>query len=79
MARENAQDKGKRMLGEGRLRVTRVGTGNGWIVAECKGDSGGIYSLGYDPVKKQWRCTCEEYRGRCSHLAALQLVVAVDT
>ncbi len=67
------------MLGEGRLTVVRAGTGTGVIVARCKGDSGSFYDLGYDPGRKEWRCTCEEYKGRCSHLAALQLVTAVDT
>lgn len=75
MARENAHDKGKRLLGEGRLKVDAVsGDGHRFpIVATCKGDSGTRYSLGYDRQEKEWRCTCPA-RGKCAHLWALQLV-----
>lgn len=72
--RENKQDKGRRMLTEGRLIVKSVGNG-AVIVASCRGDSGEVYDLGYDPRKNEWRCTCEALSG-CSHLVALQLVVA---
>lgn len=76
MARENAQDKGKRLLAEGRLIVTKV-TGHAHervaISAICRGDSAEVYSLGYDVEQEEWRCTCEA-RGKCSHLWALQLV-----
>ena len=44
------------------------------IIATCRGDSGEVYNLGYDARKKQWRCTCVEMKGKCSHLVALQLV-----
>lgn len=70
--RESVQVKGRRLLGEGRLTITKVLT-TGLIVAQCKGDSGELYNLGYDPTRRQWRCTCVA-RGRCSHLVALQLV-----
>ncbi len=80
MPRENATNKAHRLLAEGRLRVVRVGDESrpGLIVAECRGDSGEAYHLGYDPGKKQWRCGCVEMRGKCSHLIALQLVVVRD-
>lgn len=69
--RGNVEDKGRTLLTEGRLTVTRV---DDWIMAKCRGDSGEVYDLGYDPRGAgQWRCTCEA-RGKCSHLVALQLV-----
>jgi len=71
--RENAREKGLRLLVQGRLRVTRVE--GDLIVAQCRGDSGGVYFLGFDPGKKQWRCTCAA-RTACSHLHALWLVTA---
>ena len=71
--RESAADKGRRLLVEGRLIVERVER-TGLVVASCRGDSGEVYKLGYDPGAHQWRCTCEEMKGRCSHLVALQLV-----
>lgn len=73
MPREDAATKGRRMLAEGRLTVERL-TPSGLIVARCRGDSGAVYALGFDPDGSEWRCTCPS-RGRCSHLRALQLVV----
>jgi hypothetical protein len=75
---ENVEQKGKRYAIEGRLRVEKI-EASGLIVATCRG-TGATYSLGYDPKLKQWRCTCSIEHGgkrtrRCSHLAALQLVV----
>ena len=77
---ESVDVKGRRLLGEGRLVVRTVGDANrpGLIVASCRGDSGDIYALGYDPGKNEWRCSCEA-RGKCSHLVALQLVTVRDT
>ncbi len=72
--RENVKDKGKRLLVSGRLRVVKVD--GQLIVAECRGDSGAVYSLGYDPRMKQWRCTCAA-RTACSHMHALWAVVAL--
>lgn len=67
----NAREKGRELLADGRLVVTRVE--GDLIVATCRGDSGAVYDLGFDPRNGQWRCTCPA-RGRCSHLIALQLV-----
>lgn len=73
--RENAKDKGLRLLASGRLRVLRVD--GDVIVAECRGDSGQVYSLGHDPARApHWRCTCPA-KTACSHLHALWLVTAV--
>jgi hypothetical protein len=66
-------DKARRLLIEGRLTVRWVDKDDGFVYATCKGDSGGEYNLGYDPKRKQWRCSCEA-RTTCSHLKALQLV-----
>jgi uncharacterized Zn finger protein len=73
--RESAAVKGRRLLAEGRLAVLVAGdpARPGLIVAECKGDSGAVYSLGYDPRSDRWGCTCPAL-GRCSHLVALMLV-----
>jgi len=73
MSRENAQAKGRRLLTEGRLRVLRIER-SGLIVAECRGDSGEVYTLGFEPMWGQWRCSCPA-KGVCSHLQALMLVV----
>jgi uncharacterized Zn finger protein len=73
MARESAADKGRRLLTEGRLAVSEI-RDDGTIVAECRGDSAEVYTLGYDAKRSQWRCTCQEMKGKCSHLVALQLV-----
>ena len=72
---ETSRDKSKRILVEGRLIVREVGTAShpGRIVAECRGDSGAVYHLGYDPRAEQWRCTCPAHTV-CSHIKALQLV-----
>lgn len=69
----DAAAKGRRLLTEGRLLISRVH--GDLIVATCRGDSGEVYDLGFDPRNGQWRCTCPA-RGRCSHLVALQLVTA---
>lgn len=73
VARENVDEKGRRLLTEGRLQVARVDPDARLIVAKCRGDSGEIYDLGFDPRSNEWRCTCEA-RGNCAHLVALKLV-----
>jgi uncharacterized Zn finger protein len=69
---EDAAAKGRRLLTDGRLLVERVE--GDLIVARCRGDSGSIYTLGFDPSRADWFCTCAARR-RCSHLIALMLVV----
>ena len=87
MARENAQEKGRRYLGEGRLVVERVEPGyetglpaphehGTLIVATCRG-GGEEYKLGYDPKAREWRCTCPA-KGECAHLHALKLVTRLN-
>jgi uncharacterized Zn finger protein len=72
MPRESAHDKGRRLLAEGRLRVTRVD--GRMIHAVCRGDSAQVYQLGHDAGG--WTCTCPAMT-RCGHLVALQLTVVV--
>ena len=43
--REDYAAKARRLLGEARLMVRRVD--GGVIVAECRGDSGEVYSVGH--------------------------------
>lgn len=57
--------------------IERVDPDRGFILARCRGDSGQIYDLGHDPVKGEWRCTCEARGDDCSHLRALKLVVVI--
>ncbi len=71
---ETVDEKAARYLKEGRMRVERVEPPFGLVVAHCQGETG-EYALGYDPSVKQWRCTCPELQHRCSHLAALKMVV----
>jgi uncharacterized Zn finger protein len=73
-ARENVDVKAARYLREGRITVTRV---DGDLVeAECHG-AGEVYRLGHHPRHRTgWWCSCPA-RGRCCHLAALQLVTVV--
>lgn len=68
---ESVEQKARRLLAEGRLTVTAI-RADGTVVAECRGTDR-IHRLGFDGKRQEWRCTCEA-RGRCSHLAALQLV-----
>jgi hypothetical protein len=79
---ENVEQKARRYLTEGRLRVERF-RDDGLIVASCRGTDQ-TYRLGYDPTRREWRCTCTVEHGgsrrrRCAHIAALQLVVERPT
>lgn len=64
--RENKQDKGTRLLTHGRLTVTKVDGDK--VSAECRGDSGEVYELGFE--NGRWSCSCLA-RTDCSHLSAL--------
>lgn len=68
MTRQNADDKGRTYLTEGRLVLVRVDGDR--IEAYCRGQ-GASYRLGHD--SGGWWCECSA-RGRCSHLVALMLV-----
>lgn len=71
---ENAQEKSRRYLVEGRIRVQHV-VGE-QIKATCRGD-GAVYVMGYDPESTRWFCSCPSPADRCSHLIALRLVTAL--
>jgi uncharacterized Zn finger protein len=71
MPRENARDRGRRLVAEGRLVIRRVNEEE--ILAVCRGDSGEVHELGYYP-NGGWWCDCVA-RTRCAHLVALMLVV----
>lgn len=77
---ETKESRALRILAEGRLTISRVDM-DGKVLAECRGlESGEIHQLGWDPRGRgRWGCTCQAnatFRRRCSHLIALQLVVA---
>jgi uncharacterized Zn finger protein len=74
---ENAEQKGRRLLTEGRLTILRVIPELDTYVAECKGDSGANYRLVYDPRFKKWSCSCPALGQRCSHLVAVKLCLVV--
>jgi uncharacterized Zn finger protein len=67
--RENAATKGRRYVTEGRLTVRAISPGT--TEATCRGDSGVVYTLGFDARRDY--CDCPA-RGRCAHLVALLLV-----
>jgi uncharacterized Zn finger protein len=71
-SRESAETKGRRYLLEGRLSVKCVT--DRLILANCHGDQGDEYAVGWDKKLSDWRCTCPA-RGRCAHIVALSLVV----
>jgi hypothetical protein len=70
---ESMEEKANRLLVDGRICVRRAEP-QGLVVATAEGDTG-TYDLGFDPERRQWRCTCPARKPRCSHLMALQLVV----
>lgn len=70
MPRENAHDKARRLLSEGRVTIRALGENE--IVAVVRGDSARCYTVRWDP--NGWTCDCEA-RIRCSHARGVQLVV----
>jgi hypothetical protein len=72
--RENAAAKGRRYVSEGRLIVRALDEHAGTGQADCRGD-GAVWALGRD--ERVWYCTCPAL-GRCAHLHALGLVVALQ-
>lgn len=73
MSRENAYDKGSRLLAEGRIVVLECGRYG--IAAHVRGE-GAVYvtRFGFG----SWSCTCPALRPTCSHIAALKRITAVD-
>lgn len=68
-------DKPRRLLIEGRLTVHKVEVDRGMVYAECKGDSGSVYKLGWNADEQRWGCSCPA-RTTCAHLRALWLVAS---
>lgn len=66
--RESTDDKARRLLTTGKLRI--VHKDSSFIHAECQGDTD-HYDLFYKD--ERWYCSCEA-RVDCSHLRALWLV-----
>lgn len=76
MARENRDEKARRLLVEGRVRVDWINLSRQYrtaIRATVTGDTGEEYLVTFDIDKYDWSCPCEA-RGLCSHIIALQLV-----
>lgn len=72
-----------RLLGEGRLSIDEVNPETLFVLATVRGDHD-EYRLGFDPQRREWRCTCPGsrtyFRRRdCSHLVALKLVTGERT
>jgi len=74
VTREAADMKARRYLTEGRVLVT--GVSGDTVNAVVRGDAA-LHRVHYDP-RRGWRCTCPAL-GRCSHLQAVGLVVAVGS
>lgn len=79
---ETRAQRADRLLAQSRLVVEVAGdpARPGLVVARCRGDSGKDHRLGYDPRRREWRCTCEasaNFHRECAHLVALKRVVAV--
>jgi hypothetical protein len=76
---ETKEQKAARYITERRLTVTRADP-DGIVLANCRGDGGEIYTLGWDPAGRgRWGCTCEanhDFHRECSHIVALRMVVS---
>ncbi len=72
--REDFRAKGARYVTEGRLVVREVDEYAGAAIAECRGQ-GAVWTVGFD--EHGWFCDCPA-RGRCAHIHALALVVAME-
>jgi uncharacterized Zn finger protein len=69
---ENYFAKARRLLGEGRVTVQRVGPRS--VDALVRGDSAESYPVTYRPGAWSYPCPA---LGRCSHVQAVMLVVMV--
>ena len=73
MPKESAQEKSRRYITEGRMRVLYVKPSDPRVRATCFGD-GQTWRQGYDLPPRGWWCDCPA-KTTCSHLLALRLVV----
>lgn len=76
MTRENAHDKGRRYLVEGRLTVRQASRASG-VIAFVRGDSGLVYRAEWSP-DIDWLCNCPARTDQCAHLVALRLVTVAN-
>ena len=72
MPAETVARKAARYVLEGRLQI--VSMGGGHVRASCQGGEQKPYTVAIDHDGER-RCSCQA-RGRCAHLAALELVCA---
>lgn len=72
MSRENAAEKARRLLAEGRVRVLDANEDDRVMQAEIRGDSGRVYATGWDADGVF--CSCATRTLVCSHLRALRLI-----
>jgi hypothetical protein len=73
MTRENAAQKARRYLCEGRVTLQRVDQDR--VIGSCRGD-GTVYRVVY--WRGAWSCDCPARTDQCAHLLAVRLVVVVD-
>jgi hypothetical protein len=73
-SRENAAAKARRLLVEGRVRITGVAPYQ--VSAVVRGDSAAVYDVRYDG--RSWSCACDAYSTLCSHVQAVMLVTVVN-
>jgi hypothetical protein len=73
VGRENASTKADRLLVAGAVMVRRLDDQG--VLAYVRGDSGAVRTVIHEAGL--WSCDCEAGT-RCSHLRAVQKVVAVD-
>jgi hypothetical protein len=73
--RETIAEKAVRLIAERRLAILLVG--RGVVMARVRGDSGVTYHVGREP-RRGWWCGCESRGDKCSHIAALRLVIDLD-
>ena len=86
----SAEAKAMRLLIERRVIVERAVSDRdaeldealrplvGLVVAHVRGDADD-YVCGFDPRRREWRCSCPELKGACSHLRALKMIVGART
>ena len=73
VSRENFQEKAKRYLAEGRVRILACDEESGIAQGEVRGN-GAVYSVSHDQTG--WFCDCEA-RTECAHIAALKYVTVL--
>ena len=72
-----AERKAMRLLVERRVAVKTIDPQIPYVLAEVRGDSG-VYTCGYHPTRRGWRCTCPNPAGNCSHVAAVKMIAPIE-